>query len=422
MEDSVMSFKRVLKYLLPLAILSTMFLAACGTTSTGGNTPTANQPETVTIWHGWQGGYLTAKKAIFDAYMKLHPNVTIKLVQQTNVVDKSITAIKANNGPDIVAWVDDSLGKLASSHSLIATDKYGIDQNFVKSTYSKAAAQAVTFGGSTWGVPETVEAVTIMYNKKLVSAADLPKTTDDLLAFAKSYQTSNPGKYGIVWNTEDAYFNAAFFYGFGGYYVKEDGTVGLNTQQSIAALKYIASFKPYLPKQITYDVASSLFTEGKAAAIINGPWSYSDYATKAGIDIGFATLPVVASSNTPASPFVGVKSLWISKNATDPALCADILKFYTNTANQLQMIKATGEIPSNLAASQDPAVTSNPAIAGYAAQVANGVPLPNTPYMSALWDPVAKALTAVWNGSQTPEAALSAAQRAADTGVKGLQS
>ena len=139
--------------------------------------------------------------------------------------------------------------------------------------------------------------------------------------------------------------------------------------------------------------------------------------------MGFAPLPAVPFNNsTPASPFVGVKSLWISKNAKDPALCADILKFYTNKENQLAMIAKTGEVPANLAAEQDSLVTSNPVAASYTAQAQNGVPLPNTPYMSALWDPLGKALTAIWTGAQTPDAALTAAQSAAEAGIKGIQS
>jgi len=42
--------------------------------------------------------------------------------------------------------------------------------------------------------------------------------------------------------------------------------------------------------------------------------------------------------------------------------------------------------------------------------------------MSALWTPAGNALTAIWSGSQTPEAALAAAQDAATKGVQGIQS
>jgi arabinogalactan oligomer/maltooligosaccharide transport system substrate-binding protein len=422
-----MSMKRILAHLLPLTLLCAMLLAACGSGGSSGSSQAGgsssgsiNYSGTITIWHNWQGDYLNAKKAIFDAYTKLHPKVTINLVHQDDVIAKSITAIRANNGPDIIDYTDDNLGKLAASGSVIPMDQY-ISPDFVNSTYSKPAAEAVTFNGHIYGVPETVEAITMMYNKKLVNASDLPKTSDDMLTFEKNYEQQHPGQYGIVWDINNGYDAAAFFYGYGATYVTPDGKAHLDTPEALAATQFLGSFRPYMPRQINYDVASSLFTEGKAAVIINGPWSYADYA-KANIDVGFATLPVIASNNTPAKPFVGVKSLWVSRNAKNVALCADLLKFFTNKENQVAMVAQTGEIPANLAAENDPSVQSNPAIGGYAAQAKLGVALPNTPYMSALWDPLAKALTAVWNGSQTPQAALAAAQDAATKGIAQITS
>ncbi len=418
-----MSFQRILKLLVPLALLSAMLLAACGGGGGGGGGGTSggaiDYSGTITIWHGWQGSYLDAKKTIFQAYMQMHPKVTINLVHQDSVVAKAITAVKNGTGPDIIAWVDDDLGKLALSHVVIPLEQY-ISQDYVTSTYNKAAAEAVTYNGHVYGVPEAVEAVTIMYNKKLVTADQLPKNTDDMLTFEQTYAKAHPGQYGIVWPSTSTYSDAGFFYGFGAQFVTSDAKAHLNTPEAIAAAKYIASFRPYLPKQPTYDATSSLFTEGKAAAIINGPWAYADYATKAGIDVGFAKLPTITATNTPAKPFVGVKSLWISKNAKNPALAADLLKFYTNTANQVAMSKADGEVPANLAADNDPSVTSLPAISGFAAQAQVGVALPNTPYMSGVWAPMDNALTAIWNGSTPVETALNEAQSAAQKNINQI--
>src|SRR5207249_5862680 len=122
MEDLTMSFQRILKLLVPLALLSAMLLAACGGGGGGGGGTSGGAIDysgTITIWHGWQGSYLDAKKPIFDAYTKMHPNVHINLVHQDMVADKSITAVKNGTGPDIIAWVDDTLGKLALSHVVI---------------------------------------------------------------------------------------------------------------------------------------------------------------------------------------------------------------------------------------------------------------------------------------------------------------
>src|SRR5258708_39395249 len=157
-----------------------------------------------------------------------------------------------------------------------------------------------------------------MYNKALVSASDLPKTSDDMLAFEKRSAQAHPGQYGVVWNPEDPYDNAPWFYGFGASYVTPDGQAHLNTPQALAAMQYIASYRPYLPKQQSYDVASALFTEGKAAVIINGPWSYSDYATGGKNYVWLATLPIVYSNNHPAQPLVRRKTPRLSKTAPHP--------------------------------------------------------------------------------------------------------
>jgi arabinogalactan oligomer/maltooligosaccharide transport system substrate-binding protein len=416
-----MALKRVLTYLLPLALIGALFLAGCGPSGGGSTSPNIDYSGTITIWHSWEGTYLAAKQAIFDAYMKMHPKVKIELVRQDNLIDKTITAVNAGSGPDIIAWVDDSLGKLAQSRIVVPLDQY-ISADYVNKTYNKAAAEAVQYNGHVYGVPESVEAITIMYNKALVSADQLPKTTDDMLAFEQKYAQDHPGGYGIVWNTEDAYFNAPWFYGFGGFFINNQDKVGLNTPGGVAAAKYIASFKPYLPVQQSYDVASTLFSEGKAAAIINGPWSYADYAdpTKANIDVGFATLPIVSSNNAPARPFVGVKSLWVTKLSKNPGLAADLLKFYTNKENQIAMAKANGEIPGNLEADNDAAVQALPSVGGYAVQAKLGIALPNRPSMSGVWKPVADALTAIWTGAQTPEKAMADAQQAAEQNIANL--
>lgn len=403
-----------------LITLAVLVVAACGGSSNAPTT-TLNRSGTITIWHGYEGTYLDTKKAILDQYTKQYPNVTINLVHKPNLTDAVTTAAGAGQGPDIVAWVDDQIGKWVKLEAIKPLDGLdGVDSNYMSSTYSKAAVDADTFEGKIYGVPEAVEAITIIYNKSLISANDIPKTTSDLVNFAKNYSTAHPGSYGVVWNPEDAYFQAPWIYGSGGFYVKADGTVGLNTSGTKAGFNYVASFRGAMPAGIDYGVADTLFKEGKAAMIINGPWSVADYV-KAGVNYGYATLPTVTGTSKPASPFVGVKTWMLGANSTNPALAVDVMKFFTNQTNQTTMVLGTREIPANKAALADPKVQAIPDIAGFGAQVKNGVPLPNTPFMSALWDPVAKALAAVWTGKQSVDSALSDAQKAAEQNVAQLK-
>src|SRR5712692_4546413 len=148
-----------------LALLA-IFVAACG----GGSqttTTTLNRSGTITIWHGYEGTYLESKKSIYDAYMKQYPNVTINLVHKPNLTDAVTAAAGAGQGPDIVAWVDDQIGKWVKLEAIKPMDSY-VNKDYMTSQYTQAAVDAATFEGKIYGMPEAVEAITIIYNKKLI--------------------------------------------------------------------------------------------------------------------------------------------------------------------------------------------------------------------------------------------------------------
>ncbi|HEX8981501.1 MAG TPA: extracellular solute-binding protein [Ktedonobacterales bacterium] len=411
--------KRVLSVAATGAVVTSLLLTACG--GSNGGTSSVNYSGTLTVWHDWSGAYLTAKQAIVADYEKQHPNVKINLVNQ-NDDTKTTTAVKNGNGPDIVQDPVDHVGTLAASGVVVPIDQYESASD-LSSTYTKTAAESVQYNGHVYGVPEVTEIVTIMYNKKLISADQLPKTTDDMFAFEKSYTTAHPGNYGIVWDVNNLYVDAGFFYGYGAPLIDDKGNTSIATPAGVAAVKYISQYNTVLPKDINGQVATALFNDGKAAAVIDGPWAYTGYGTAIGADnLGFATLPVVNSTQKAVSPFVGGKAFMLTKNAKNQALAVDFMKFFTNASNQATMCSTTGEIPSNLAAGSDSKITSNAAISAFVAQVkAGGVPFPNTPYMSQVWSPAAKALTAVWQGAETPDAALGQAKTAIDTGVQQIK-
>ena len=404
-----------------LLAMVTMVVAACGSSSGGNNSTTLTRSGTITIWHNWQGGYLDAKKAIFDNYMKTYPNVTINLVHKDDIATAVTTAVPAGQGPDIVAWVDDVLGKFVKLEVIKPIDGLdGVDMNYMNENFSKAAVDADTFDGKIYGMPETVEAITMIYNKDFITADQVPKTTDELYAFANNYKLTHSGQYGVVWNARnDAYFNAPWVYGFGGFYVKADGTVGLTSDGTKAGFNYISSFRGLIPASVDYGVADTLFKDKKAAIIVNGPWSVADYA-KAGINYGLAVLPTTKAGK-PAQPFVGVKTLMVAATAQNPALAVDVIKWFDNKDNEVKQAIANKEIPANKLALADPTVQAVADIKGFGMQITNGTPLPNTPYMSALWDPVAKALEAIWSGRQTVNSALSDAQTAAQNNIAQIK-
>ena len=157
-----------------------------------------------------------------------------------------------------------------------------------------------------------------------------------------------------------------------------------------------------------------MITEGNAAAWWTGPWAIADLET-AGIDYGI--LPM-------GSPFVGIKTFMITKNAVDRGTAEtalDVMKYFTNAENEVSVALANKTIPANTAALNDPQIQALATIKGFGASLNLGVPMANTPYAGAQWGPVGDATNAIWSGAQTPEEALTAAQTAVDEAIAGMK-
>src|SRR2546429_3029622 len=157
-----------------LALL-TMLVAAWGGSAPTNNGPTLTRSGTITIWHGYEGTYLDTKKAIYDQYTKLYPNVTINLVHKPNLTDAVTTAAGAGQGPDIVAWVDDQIGKWVKLDAIKPMDGLdGVDKSYMTSQFTSAAVDAATFDGHIFGMPEAVNATTLVASKRLATERTVP--------------------------------------------------------------------------------------------------------------------------------------------------------------------------------------------------------------------------------------------------------
>ena len=124
------------------------------------------------------------------------------------------------------------------------------------------------------------------------------------------------------------------------------------------------------------------------------------------------------------SPFVGIKTLMITKNAVDRGtaeVALDVMKYFTNQENETAVSLANKTIPANSAAVADPEIQALYTVKGFGAALNLGVPMANTPYANAQWGPVGDATNAIWSGAQTPEEALAAAQGAIEEAIAAME-
>jgi arabinogalactan oligomer / maltooligosaccharide transport system substrate-binding protein len=427
--------KRTLFVLASLMIIATMLLTACGTPApattpapvvqpttapTEPPAPTEVMVTTITIWHQWSGGYLDAITRALQEYSAKNPGVKIDLAKPDDVTASLAVAIPAGEGPDIIGWANDQIGTNALNGNIVALDDLGVTQDFLTSTYEPAAVAGVTWQGKIWALPESQEAITLVYNKAVATAEDFPTNPldfADLLAKAKAFYEAkgiplfcNQGFPGA-----DAFHVAPLYFGFGvPSYVDDQGKVYLNTPEAIAAGDWLVSVKPYLLPEMSHEICKTAIIEGKVAAWWTGPWAIADLEA-AGVDYGFVPM---------GKPFVGIKTMMVTKNAVDRGnaeIALDIIKYYTSYEIQKYVTLANKTVPANSQALQDPDVQALVTIAGFGANANLGIPMANTPFAGAQWGPVGDATGAIWNGSQTPADALAAAQTAIETAIAGMK-
>jgi arabinogalactan oligomer / maltooligosaccharide transport system substrate-binding protein len=380
----------------------------------------AGQTYAITLWHQWDGAYLDAIQQAFTDYTTMYPCVTIDITKPDDVQSALKTAVPAGQGPDIIGWANDHIGDLGLLGIIVDLDSLGVTQDFLNSVYEPAAVKGVVWTGKIWALPETQEGIALVYNKDIVSDQYLPtdpKNFDDLLAKATQFQTDKG--FPLVCNQglggNDAYHAAPVYFGFGvPSYVDDQGNAYLNTPEAYAAGDWMVKFSKVSYAETSDQICTANFQDGKVGMRWTGPWAIK------GIEdakINFGIVPM-------GGPFVGIKTMMISKNAVDRGnqdVALNIIEYYTSAEVQKKLATINKTIPAQTAALQDPAVAADPVIAAFGKALNLGVPLANTPYASAQWTPVGDATLSIWQGKQDPKTALDAAQAAIVQAVAAMK-
>ncbi|WP_256719028.1 maltose ABC transporter substrate-binding protein [Paenibacillus odorifer] len=308
----------------------------------------------------------------------------------------------ATDGPsklaaDVLTLPHDQIGQAVKAGLLLPNDVF---EEETKSTMVATAVQASSYDGILYGYPKSVETYALFYNKDLIPEA--PKTWDDVIAFADTYNNPKENKFAIMWEFV-GYYSYPFIGSFGGYIYGDNNTnfkdIGLNNEGTIKGFTFLQSLKKILPLNagdITYDVKTQLFQEGKLAMNIDGPWSIA--AFKENVNLGVAPLPKGPDGQDSLS-FSGVKSYYVNSYTEYPVAGRLFAHFASNKENQLKNFEMTGAIPASIEAGEAPEIKDDPIIGGFFEQFQNSVPMPSVSEIKSVWEPLKAAFVSLWNDS-----------------------
>jgi arabinogalactan oligomer / maltooligosaccharide transport system substrate-binding protein len=417
--------KKFKKYFsLMSGIALSLSLVACGpqessTESTGSKDSSKNKEYDLLVWEDIEKG-----AGIKDAIAKFEEENGVKVKVVEKAYAQQIEDLRMDGpggtGPDVLTMPGDQIGT-AVTEGLIKELNVGED---VQSIYTEVAMKSQMVDNKVYGLPKAVETTMLYYNKDLVSDAELPTTLDGWYEYSK--KVTDGEKFGFLALFDQIYYAQSIMSGYGGYIFGADdkgnydpADIGLNNKGALEGAEYIQKFykEGLFPAGIIgeqgINVLESLFTEGKAAAVISGPWNIEPF-TKAGINFGVTKLPELSNGENMSS-FVGVKSYNVSAYSKNAELAEKLVVFLANEENSKARYEVTKEVPAVQALANDPVVAESEAAQAVAEQSQFAELTPNIPEMNEVWTPTDSALQTIATGKAQPKEAL---EQAVET-IKG---
>lgn len=402
--------------------VGTTSIATTTAVTTAVSTVTATSgpaPVTITVWEQYApsssaNSEFGAFNKSLTAFKAAYPWITVNVQTHPDSSIRSdfITASLAGQAPDIMRGPNDQTGALVAGGFVAPIDAF-VNSTFL-SQFFTAAVQDFQFQGHTWGLAENINMLALYYNKALVPTP--PTTTDQLISMAQSITKADAtGKItqaGITFNYAGGlgggYWWWPFLNGFGGSVFKAGNpkVPTVNSTEAVNSILFLNSLVTQykvMPAAADYGISQTLFKNGHAGMLINGPWDATTYTTNKSLSIGVTALPTVTSTGKPIAPFVGAQGWWIAsgKSPAETVASFDFIAWMTNFNSQKNMATATPDLPSNANLAKDPTIANDPIRAGFLAQAATGAGAINTPEMSVVYSNIGGYLSAAEASSST---------------------
>lgn len=324
--------------LLTAVAAASLVLTSCSGTGAGSEKKEGSKAE-LTFWHGYTEADGKVLNKIVEDFNASQSEVSIKV--QTNpwsvIDDTLLPALSSGKGPDIVAMPAERLPVYADKGAFAELDDLYKDPNSNLDKLVPAAADMETVNGHKYGVPSGFVPLAMFYNKDLFAKAGItapPATWNEWIAAAKKLTVDangdgTPEQFGLGLPDHATVANGVWpslFYGNGGDIVK-DGKAVVDSPENAETLKtWVDAIRndKISPSGLDGIAGDKLFSSGKAAMYLGGPWM-SSIAKENNIDYGIAAVP--AGPKEQAASAIGV-SMAIT-NQKDDSKAAAARKFFS---------------------------------------------------------------------------------------------
>lgn len=375
-----------------LLVISAGILFSCN----GGNNNTGGKV-VITMWEDDTNiEMLTALTEEFSAWYaasfpKASP-VEVKFIPESE--GKSISNLQndgpAGNGPDIVAFVHDTLGT-AVSHDLLSPV---LSDGNIKKDNDVNAVNAFSMNDILYAYPYVAESITLMYDNTQLTAGDVV-SFDTLLASGKKIALTMTGD-GSGYYPFGLFTDAVLF--------GESGTdsddLDLAADETVDNLFGIYRTFAGVIEDTDPNTALSLLTNKQVAGIITAPYLWDSVKENLGTKAGIAKLPSI--NGISQRPFSGYKGYGVSKHSKNPTISHLLANYLTSEDSQYYRYVMKGYLPTYVGSARlDEAINSDEVSSVFYDSLSDSLPMPNIIEMGKYWAPMQDAMTYMWDNRST---------------------
>ncbi|MGY0216065.1 maltose/maltodextrin ABC transporter substrate-binding protein MalE [Endozoicomonadaceae bacterium StTr2] len=364
------------------------------------------------IWVGGDKAY-DGIRTVGERFTK-ELGIPVKVEIPEGITDKFQQAAASGGGPDILFWAHDRYGEWAKSGLIAAVDpgakfKAGIDD---------IGWQAMTYNGKIYGYPVSLEAISLIYNTKILP--EPPKTFEEMFPLSKKlaemYSPTDEEKIKkgittIMWDQVQPYFTMPLLAARGGYVFKDTPSgydvknTGVNNDGAKEGAQMLVSLieKDVMPRGVDYGVMESAFNNQESAMMITGPWAWDNLKES---KVPYAVAPLPSINGEPARAFVGVWGATLNNASKNKDIAREFLENYLLTMDGLKTMN--DDVPLGAVANKAfmEQLKEDPRIAATYQNVQQGLVMPNVPEMGKFWAAMESALRNITSGRQGVSAAL----------------
>src|SRR5262249_11919304 len=206
------------------------------------------------------------------------------VTKQFGNIRSDLTTVSADTAPDVIVGAHDWVGELSANGSVVPLTLTAA----TKAQFPAYALNAFSYGTAIkklYGTPVALENIALITNTKL---AKVPTSFADLERQALAVKKKTKAQVGLAvqqGSGGDAYHMYPFFSGLGGYIFGTNKAGNLDPSDiGVANPKFLKNAslidkwnkEGLIRSQVAWDTARDLFTKGKVAYYVTGPWFVSD--------------------------------------------------------------------------------------------------------------------------------------------------